>query len=179
MPDGRPGPALDLRPTRYDHPDAQGLIVDLQAFYAERYGEGDDSPVDPAEFAAPLGYFVVGYVGGVAVACGGWRARDGGDPELRPGDAEVKRMYVEAPQRGRGYARTVLGELERSAAAVGRLRVVLETGTVQPEAVGLYLASGYRPMPVFGYYRADPLSRCFAKELVPAGRPEAAAQPGA
>lgn len=179
MPDGGSRLALDLCPTRYDHPDARRLIADLQTFYAQRYGAGDDSPVDPVEFAAPLGYFVVGYVDGVAVACGGWRARDGGDPELRPGDAEVKRMYVEAPQRGRGYARTVLGELERSAAAAGRLRVVLETGTVQPEAVRLYLASGYRPMPAFGYYRTDPQSLCFAKELVPAGRPEAAAQPGA
>jgi GNAT superfamily N-acetyltransferase len=178
VPDGRPAP-LDLRPTRYDHPDAQRLIADLQAFYAQRYGDGDDSPVDPAEFAAPLGYFVVAYVGGVAVACGGWRARDGGDPELRPGDAELKRMYVEAPQRGRGYARAVLTELERAAVAAGRLRLVLETGTVQPEAIGLYLASGYRPMPVFGYYRSDPQSRCFAKDLVSAGRPEAAAQPGA
>jgi GNAT superfamily N-acetyltransferase len=166
VPEGRSGPGLELRPTRYDHPDAQRLIADLQAFYAARYGAGDDSPVDPAEFAAPLGYFVVGRVGGVAVACGGWRARDGGDPELRPGDAEIKRMYVEAPRRGRGYARTVLGELERAAAAAGRRRMVLETGTVQPEAIGLYLACGYRPMPAFGYYRTDPHSRCFAKPLV-------------
>jgi GNAT superfamily N-acetyltransferase len=177
--DDGPVPALDLRSIPYDHPDAQRLIADLQAFYAERYGDGDDTPVDPAEFAAPVGHFVIGYADGVAVACGGWRARDGGDPALRPGDAEIKRMYVEAAQRGRGYARALLGELERAAAAAGRRRTVLETGTAQPEAIGLYLACGYRPMPRFGYYRAEPNSRCFAKALVPAGRAGAAAQPGA
>jgi GNAT superfamily N-acetyltransferase len=179
VPDDGPVPELDLRSIPYDHPDAQRLIADLQAFYAERYGDGDDTPVDPAEFAAPVGHFVVGYVAGVPVACGGWRARDGGDPALCPGDAEIKRMYVAAAQRGHGYARALLGELERAAAAAGRLRTVLETGTVQPEAIGLYLTSGYRPMPRFGYYREYPNSRCFAKDLVPAGRPEAAAQPGA
>ena len=166
---------MDLRPTRYDHPDAQRLITDLQAFYAERYGDGDDTPVDPAQFAAPVGYFVIGYVAGAPVACGGWRARDGGDPELRPGDAEIKRMYVAAAQRGRGYARALLGELERAAVAAGRLRMVLETGTVQPEAIGLYLSCGYRPIPPFGHYRESADNRCFAKPLVPAGRAETAA----
>ena len=171
-------PALELRATRYDHPDAQRLIADLQAFYAERYGDGDDTPVDPAEFAAPAGYFAIGYVDGAPVACGGWRARDGGDPALLPGDAEIKRMYVAAEQRGRGHARAVLAELERAAAAAGRLRTVLETGTAQPEAIGLYLACGYRPMPRFGYYREYPNSRCFAKPLVPAARVGSTASEG-
>ena len=48
--------------------------------------------------------------------------------------------------RGRGHARAVLAELERSAAAAGRRRTVLETGTRQPEAIALYTSSGYVPM---------------------------------
>jgi GNAT superfamily N-acetyltransferase len=112
---------------------------------------------------------LIGYVidagGEEPVACGGWRARDGGDPVLLPGDAEIKRMYVRETHRGRGFARAVLAELERSAAASGRLRVVLETGTAQPEAIALYASSGYHRIPAFGTYRDWPDSRCFAKSI--------------
>jgi GNAT superfamily N-acetyltransferase len=157
---------LDLRPVPFDHPDAVRLISEVQAFYRERYGDEDVTPVDPAEFAAPLGFFIVGYVDGTAVACGGWRARAGGeDRALADGDAEVKRMYVNDAHRGRGYARAVLAELERTAAAAGRRRVVLETGTRQPEAIVLYAGAGYAPMPKFGAYRDFPSSRCYAKAL--------------
>lgn len=157
---------LELRPTLFDHPDSTRLIAEVQQVYRERYGGEDDTPVDASEFAAPRGFFLVGYVDGVAVACGGWRARDGGeDPEIRDGDAEIKRMFVTAAHRGRGYARAVLAELERTAAAAGRARLVLETGTRQPEAIALYTSGGYAPMPNFGTYRCEPGSRCYAKAL--------------
>ncbi|WP_300007674.1 GNAT family N-acetyltransferase [Pseudonocardia sp.] len=158
---------MDLRPTAFDHPDAVRLIAEVQAVYRERYGDEDITPLDPAQFAPPLGHFTVGYAGGIAVACGGWRARgrDGADPELRDGDAEIKRMYVAAAHRGRGYARAVLAELERTAAARGRRRTILETGTRQPEAIALYRSEGYAPIPGFGAYRCEPDSRCFAKTL--------------
>ena len=159
-------PTLELRPTAFDHPDALHLIAELRRVYQQRYGDDDATPVDTSEFAPPLGHFVVGYAGGEPVACGGWRARDGGDPVLRVGDAEIKRMYVRESARGRGFARAVLAELERSAAATGRLRAVLETGTAQPEAIALYLSSGYHRIPGFGTYREWPNSRCYAKSLV-------------
>lgn len=167
------GAVLEIRPTPFDHPDSVRLIGEVQQVYRERYGGEDDTPVDPREFDAPGGHFVVGYTGGAAVACGGWRARDGGeDPALRDGDAEVKRMYVAAAHRGRGFARAVLAELESSAADAGRRRVVLETGTLQPEAIGLYTSAGYEPTAKFGTYRDEPGSRCFAKPLVARGAPE-------
>lgn len=157
---------LDLRPLSLDHPDSLRLIAEVQQVYRERYGDGDSTPIDPREFDAPHGHFVVGYLDGVAVACGGWRARDdGGDPALRGGDAEIKRMYVVGTHRGKGHARAVLAELERTAAAGGRRRAVLETGTRQPEAIALYLSSGYAPMDRFGLYRCEPNSRCYAKAL--------------
>jgi GNAT superfamily N-acetyltransferase len=159
---------LDLHPTPYDHPDVTQLNGEIQQFYVRLYGGGDSSPMDAREFVSPRGLFLVGYAGGVAVACGGWRARgDDGDtdPDLRPGDAEIKRMYVVESHRGRGYARTVLAELERTAAASGRLRVVLETGIPQPEAIALYTSSGYEQIPSFGDYRCSPDSVCYAKYL--------------
>jgi GNAT superfamily N-acetyltransferase len=157
---------FDLRPTAFDHPDAVRLVAAVQQVYRERYGDEDLTPIDPLEFAAPHGHFVVGYADGAPVACGGWRARDGAsDPDLRDGDAEIKRMYVAATHRGRGYARAVLAALEGTAAAAGRRRAVLETGTRQPEAIALYLSSGYAAMPRFGVYREYEDSRCFGKAL--------------
>ncbi|MGH4013524.1 MAG: GNAT family N-acetyltransferase [Pseudonocardiaceae bacterium] len=155
---------MELQTVTLDHPDAQCLIAGVQQEYVHRYGGEDDTPIDVSEFAAPRGTFVVGYRHGVAVACGGWRCREAG-PEFAAGDAEIKRMYVVPAQRGRGLSRVLLAELERRAVAAGRRRLVLETGTRQPEAIGLYVSSGYTAIPRFGKHRCAPASRCFAKLL--------------
>ncbi|MEU4739482.1 GNAT family N-acetyltransferase [Actinosynnema sp. NPDC023658] len=156
---------MELCTIPYDHPDSVKLIADLQQVYLDRYGEVDITPVDPAQFAAPLGHFVVGYVDEVPVACGGWRAHDVAEHSLRPGDAEIKRMYVVDAMRGRGLAPVVLKSLEAAARAAGRTRMVLETGLRQPEAIGLYRANGYARIDNFGVYRHHPESLCFAKDL--------------
>ncbi|MET1037087.1 MAG: GNAT family N-acetyltransferase [Aeromicrobium sp.] len=121
----------------------------MQQEYARRYGgEGDISPIDLHQFDPPRGHFVMIYVDDVPAAMGGWR-RGGPAGET---DAEIKRMYVRPAFTRRGLARAVLNELERSAAAVGITRLVLETGTAQPEAIALYLSSGYVEVPAFGFY---------------------------
>ncbi|MFC7340965.1 GNAT family N-acetyltransferase [Saccharopolyspora griseoalba] len=149
----------------YDHPDSVRLIEELQQEYVDRYGEPDLTPVDPAEFAPPEGLFMLGYLDGRPVASGGWRVHGSDEPGFRESDAELKRMYIVPGERGKGLARRMLSELESSAALAGRKRLVLETGTRQPEAIGLYASSGYTETAKFGVYRDDPLSRCFAKEL--------------
>lgn len=170
------GALLEIRTVGYDHPDAVTLIDAVQQVYLERYGGIDATPVAPSDFAPPLGLFLVGYASGLPVVCGGWRLRRAGsDPQLRDGDVELKRMYVMDGHRGRGYARLLLAELERAAVAAGGLRIVLETGTLQPEAVALYRSSGYRPMPRFGVYRDSEDSLCFTKPL---GLPPAADETG-
>jgi hypothetical protein len=63
----------------------------------------------------------------------------------------------------------VLAELERLAAAAGRRRTVLETGTRQPEAMALYTSAGYTTTEPFGVYRDAPGCRCFAKHLLSNG----------
>lgn len=160
-------PGLDLRAVGFDHPDAVALIDAVQQVYVERYGGADRTPVEPGEFAPPLGLFVVGYTADQPILCGGWRLRSAApdDPELRDGDVELKRMYVVDTFRGRRYARRLLAELERAAAEAGGLRMVLETGTRQPEAIALYRSSGYLEMARFGVYRHAEDSRCFAKPL--------------
>jgi GNAT superfamily N-acetyltransferase len=153
-----------MRTRAYDHPDAQRLIAEVQQEYVRRYGGEDATPTDGNEFAAPRGTFIVGYLGAVAVACGGWRPHEPG-PEFADGDAELKRMYVVPAARGRGLARLLLAELESRAIAAGRRRLVLETGIRQPEAIGLYQSCGYREIVRFGVHRCHPASRCFGKVL--------------
>jgi GNAT superfamily N-acetyltransferase len=150
-------PGLQVRLARYDDPVVRRLEEQVQAEYVERYGGGDRTPVVVAEFDPPAGVFLVGWVGEEAVVCGGFRAHGA--------DAEVKRMYVPAGHRGHGYARTVLAELESRARAAGYGRIILETGTAQPEAIALYTSSGYQPIPGFGHYRDSPHNRCFGKDL--------------
>jgi len=156
---------VDLRPTPLGHPDAAALIVLLQAHYLEIYGGHDDTPHAAAEFVPPAGYFVVGYVDGVAVACGGWRARDVDEPPLQRGDAEIKRMFVVPAHRGRGVARAVLADLEAAAVRAGRRRMVLETALGQPEAINLYVSAGYAPMAPFGTYRDTEAGRYYSRAL--------------
>jgi GNAT superfamily N-acetyltransferase len=149
---------VDIRVVAYDHPDATSLVEAVQGEYVIRYGGPDDTFVEPAEFAPPLGLFLVGYLAGEAVSCGGWRAHDDGTVEL-------KRMYVAPWARGRGLARAMLAELERTAQQAGHRRLILETGRKQPEALALYRSSGYTDVPEFGYYADWPLSVHLGKSL--------------
>lgn len=157
---------VEIRRVAYDHPDAAKLMAEVQLEYVRRYGSEDSTPMVAAEFTPPRGLFLVGYLDGTPVASGAWRAHDGPAPSFRPGDAELKRMYVVESARGKGFARAMLAELERTAVAAGRLRAVLETGTEQPEAIALYGSSGYTEIPAFGHYKDQPESRYYGKNLV-------------
>ena len=127
------------------------LTAEVQEEYVRRYGdEGDINPLDAAEFVPPIGLFVMAYVDEVPAAMGGWR-RHGTD-------AEIRRMYVRPQFQRRGLARVVLARLETSAIQAGFARMILETGTVQPEAVALYRSAGYGDIEAFGFYAGEELS---------------------
>lgn len=150
---------LELREDSYDSPVAQDLISAVQAEYVVRYGNPDETPVDPAEFAPPNGLFLVGYLDGVAVATGAFRRH--AEDEM-----EIKRMYVVPEARGKGLSRVMLAALEDRARLAGASRIVLETGNLQPEAISLYASSGYERIPGFGHYACEPESISFEKKLV-------------
>lgn len=82
-----------------------------------------------------------------------------------PGTVELKRLYVAPGHRGRGLSRLLLRALEVRALALGMRRILLETGTQQPESMGLYLGENYQPIEQYGEYWGEPDSRCFAKDL--------------
>ena len=151
-----------LTVVRYDDPRVVLLTTEVQAEYGIRYGgDGDASPIDAAEFAPPAGVFLLATLDEESVAMGGWRH---GGP--REGDAEVKRMYVRTQHRHAGWARRVLAELERTAHAAGVSRLVLGTGSKQPEAIALYRSSGYTDIRGFGHYADAPDAVHLAKLLV-------------
>lgn len=152
---------IALRRDRFDGDVAQRLLADLDAELDERYGDSDIPPpvLDPASFVPPSGVFVVAELDGEPVGCGGLR------PGPEPGSAEVKRMYVAPRARGRRIAQQVLDELEAAARELGYRRLVLETGTAQPEAMRLYERLGWQPVAAFGHYAASPLSRCYGRDL--------------
>ncbi|MEU9960371.1 GNAT family N-acetyltransferase [Streptomyces sp. NPDC050982] len=158
---------MNIRRVAFDHPDAVKLNDQVQAEYAVRYGdEGDVTPLDASMFAPPVGLYLMAYdAQGHPVATGGWRTQDENDEGYSDGDAELKRMYVVEEARGSGLARRILAALEDDARAAGRIRMVLETGDKQPEAIALYASSGYEPCVKFGHYRFHKDSRCFAKLL--------------
>ncbi|MFF4752557.1 GNAT family N-acetyltransferase [Streptomyces sp. NPDC002514] len=156
-----------IRRVPFDHPDAVKLNDEVQAEYHLRYGDGGDATVlDALDFTPPRGVYLIAYDGGDRpVATGGWRSQDANGQGNEDGDAELKRMFVIEQMRGRGLARRILAALEEDARAAGRVRMVLETGTAQPEAIALYTSSGYEPCTKFGYYRHHESSLCYAKPL--------------
>ena len=151
-----------IREERIDS-DVGGPLVRAQwRELLRRYGVPDADPdgLTADHLAPPDGVFLVAWDDEVAVACGGIRRYDATT-------GEIKRMYTAPDARRRGYSRALLRELEARARTIGYARLVLETGTKQPEAIALYESEGYTPIGNYGFYRNAPQSRCFAKDLAP------------
>jgi GNAT superfamily N-acetyltransferase len=144
----------------FDAPDVLVLVGAQQEELRGRYdGVGDIGPPrDAAMFEPPDGIFVVGRLGGHAVACGGLC-------RFHERRAELKRMYVAPEARGLGLGRRILEALEGEARRLGYVGIVLETGERQHESLGLYASAGYVPIPCYGVYAARAISRCFEKTL--------------
>ncbi|MEU9116346.1 GNAT family N-acetyltransferase [Streptomyces sp. NPDC048483] len=127
--------------TTVTDPLARPLLDELTHEYSTRY----ERPVDlgleyPArEFAPPRGAFLLLLEDGEPVAGGAYRRYD-------PQTAELKRIWTHSAHRRRGLGLRVLEALEREAGDRGYTRIFLTTGPRQPEAKGLYLAAGYRPL---------------------------------
>lgn len=156
---------LILQPIDPRDVEARQLLRALDAELLSRYPSESVYGLDPTELEGPRAIFLVARLGLQAVGCGGLR-------ELNQTTAELKRMFVRPEYRGQGIARHLLGALERFAGQKGYHSIHLETGTRQPEALGLYESRGYRFIPCFGDYADDPFSLCLEK-AVAAGNPEA------
>jgi putative acetyltransferase len=149
------------RPERLDSPVVQRLIAalnaELQALYPE--AGANHFRLDAEEVAPGRGVFLVVYDGEEPVGCGAFR-------RLASDTAELKRMYVVPSRRRQGVGLALIEALERQARAEDLVRLVLETGLRQPEAVGLYRRAGFTTIPAFGAYAGSQHSLCMSKELV-------------
>ncbi|MBE8520340.1 GNAT family N-acetyltransferase [Amycolatopsis sp. H6(2020)] len=149
---------LTITPVTWDDPDAVRLREAQRTELDARYGTDDHEP-GAAPTAETVAVFLLARdADGTAVGCGGLRL-------LGPGSGEVKRMYVEPAARGTGVAAALLRALEDHARNLGITRLLLETGTGQPDAIRFYQREGYEPIEAYGPYRGEPLSRCFARDL--------------
>jgi GNAT superfamily N-acetyltransferase len=149
---------IEFTTAALDAPESLALIDAVQQEYIVRYGGPDVTKLAVAEFAPPQGIFVIARDAGQPVACGGVRLVDSYVGEL-------KRMYVVPAARRRGIARALLDHLEQEARQLGAMRLRLETGLHQPEAIALYASAGYEDVEPFGHYAGAPLARHLAKDL--------------
>jgi putative acetyltransferase len=146
-----------VKQVSFNHPDSVELRSQQRAEIERRYGTPDSEP-GPAPTSDDIAVFYVAYSDGVAVGCAGLRERDASE-------AEVKRMFVLPAHRGAGVSTALLAQLEQFGRERGYARLVLETGTEQPDAVRFYEREGFTRIPNFGYYVGSAHSLCYAKPL--------------
>ena len=88
----------------------------------------------------PVGAWVVAYLDGQPVGCGGIKRLD-------DEAAELKRIYLAESARGHSLGRRLLEQLEQHARLLGYRCLRLDTGDCQPEALGLFRSAGYVEIP--------------------------------
>ncbi|XP_014551277.1 hypothetical protein COCVIDRAFT_113373 [Bipolaris victoriae FI3] len=150
----------------WDHPDSIHLRSKQRA---EILSLGGDDPGTPPT-ASNVPIFLVAYLSGVPVGCGGLRPLQ---DLLRLGygsAAEIKRMFVDPAHRGviengTSIAQRILGELEAQARGRGWSVLVLETGDFLVGARRFYEKCGFIPRGKFGSYTDATHSVFYEKSL--------------
>jgi GNAT superfamily N-acetyltransferase len=142
---------LTFRAARADEPPGaelvEAMITELEPLYG-RIDAPEAPTASPADFSPPGGAFLVAWIDGRAVACGGVKRLDART-------CEIKRMYVAPAARGRGVARALLDALEDEARRLGYDVARLDTGPRQPHAERLYRRAGYAET---GNFNANPFA---------------------
>lgn len=141
-----------------EHQDAITLIKELDTELLQKYPGDSVHTLDLQKTTEENSVFLVGYIKEQAVACGAIS-------QLSGQIAEIKRVYVKPQARGQGLSKLMLNQLEKEALQMNFTILRLETGTRQPESLGLYRKAGYTNIPKFGEYVDDPFSVCMEKKL--------------
>ncbi len=119
----------------------QALFADI-AFRYPGWSPESSQSVEPSELAPPGGVWLVAYLSGNPVGCGGLQRLD-------HETAEIRRVFLDDRARGQGIGRALLSQLEAHARELGYERVRLTTGDQQPEALGLFRTAGYEEVAPF------------------------------
>ena len=99
-----------------------------------------DEPSD--DLRGSTGFLVILRDGERVVGCGGAKV-------VKPGVAELTRVFVDASTRGRGAGKALVGEIEALSAEHGIHTLRLTVRDDLAEAHGLYRHLGYEPVPPF------------------------------
>jgi putative acetyltransferase len=143
-----------------DDPEVQSMIAASDAYYVDLYPAESNHLESIDDLKQPNVILIGGRLDGKLVASGAAKLMQ--DDGMY---AEIKRLFVSDLYRGRGLSREIMQYLETELAARGVTLLRLETGTKQPEALGLYRRLGYVERGPFGTYRPDPLSVFMEKRL--------------
>lgn len=149
---------IKLVRTNSENEDFRALVAMLDQELKQRDGEDHYFFAQFNKLAGLLGV-VVASNGDKAVGCGAFKP-------FSQTDAEIKRMFVRAENRGQRIAAQILTELETWARELNFEDCVLETGFKQPEAIALYKRSGYEVIPNYGQYAEVENSVCMKKTLL-------------
>jgi putative acetyltransferase len=120
--------------------------------------EEDQATYDQYNKVPDISTAVVAYHHGEPVACGCFKTLDSAI-------VEIKRMFVCKEQRGKGFSKKILGELEQWAREKNYKYAILETSIHFTTARNLYTANGYGVIPNYGPYTDLPESVCMRKQL--------------
>jgi putative acetyltransferase len=133
------------------------LVDELDVDLFQRYPEIQHNYVklNKVDFLETV---VLAQVENKAVGCGCFKVYD-------KESVEIKRMFVKSEFRGQGISKALLFELLNWAKELRFKKAILETGSNQPEAIGLYEKSGFKRTENFGNYKHLENSICFAKIL--------------
>jgi putative acetyltransferase len=147
-----------IAPEHPASPDARALIAELDAHLQPLYPRESRHGFSVQKLIADSVAFFVIRDNGAAAGCGGIKL-------FGTEYGEIKRMYVRAQFRGRGFGKLMLDHLTEYAAshAIGILR--LETGIHQHAAIRLYEQAGFLRIPPFAPYGDDPVSRCYERRI--------------
>jgi putative acetyltransferase len=148
---------LTIKRTNSEDPDFKCLVRLLDAELAIADGE-DHAFYSQFNKIDKIKYVVMTYENGIPTGCGAIK-------EFGKNTMEVKRMFVSADKRNKGFATRILTELEKWAGELSCTKCILETGKRQPDAIGLYKKNGYKSIPNYGQYVGVENSVCFEKEL--------------
>jgi putative acetyltransferase len=149
---------IKLKRTTSADPDFRLLVGELDADLRLRNGEVMDI-YDQHNIIEQIDTVVVAYVDNIPAGCGCFK-------KFSANAVEIKRMFVRHNFRGKGISAVILKALEEWALEIGFNFTVLETGSRQIEALGLYQKMGYENIPKYEPYVDLPDSICFRKQLV-------------
>ncbi len=149
---------ITLKPISPADTEVQDLITKLNTFNLSLYNAVDCHLESPEQLINNKATMVGAYLDGRLTGMGALKQMEG--------YAEVKRMFVEPEQRGKGLAEKILKTLEEIAVKNGNSIVRLETGSKHTAAIKFYSRMGYYRIKQFGDYPVNDVSVLMEKLLM-------------